>query len=153
MSVIQLISIIAFVLCKSALFKPRDKANGKHLDISDIAPPHRLKTANKYFGSILASSNNMNINYNVLNKNTVNNIPIIYITDFGGDPFGVNDSTSAFKAAINEAITKYGSPNTSLAEGVHDLGGVNIHLGGGDYKVSAPIMIPSNYGNIRIIEG
>ena len=147
----SLLFVIAIFLSISFAFKPRHSANGKHLQISDIAPPHRYKVAQQYFGSILSSNNNPNTN--PLNTNTANNIPTIYITDFGGDQFGVNDSTTAFKSAINEAITKYGAPNTSLAEGAKDCGGVTIDLGGGDYLISQPLTIPPNYGNLRIIQG
>eukprot|EP01084_Bolivina_argentea_P085927 155330_1 len=81
-----------------------------------------------------------------------NDIPIIYITDFGGDSTGVNDSTNAFLTAINKALS-YGTPNTTMINGVKDLGGVTIDLGGGVYKISKPLLIPSNYGNLRIMDG
>ena len=153
-TLVRLLYLAALVLiaCKSKRFRPKHSANGRHLKISDIAPPHRIKTANKYFGSLF-SSNPLNDDYYATNHETDSDNPIIYITDFGGDPFGVKDSTAAFIAAINETITKYGAPNVSLAEGVKDCGGATIHLGGGDYLVSKPIIIPSMVGNLRIIEG
>eukprot|EP01084_Bolivina_argentea_P294511 506753_1 len=78
--------------------------------------------------------------------------PIIYITDLGGDPKGIKDSTQAFIDAINLALT-YGAPNATLDSNVKDLGGVTIDLGGGDYKISKQLLIPSNYGNLRITDG
>ena len=78
--------------------------------------------------------------------------PIIYISDLGGDYTGVNDSTTAFIDAINIALTR-GTPNTALQDGIIDLGGVTIDLGGGVYLISKPLVIPSNYANLRIKGG
>ena len=74
----------------------------------------------------------------IKNIGASNDIPIVYITDFGGDPSGINDSTTAFIDAIDFALT-YGSPNATMTYGVKDLGGVTINLAGGDYKISKPL--------------
>ena len=37
--------------------------------------------------------------------------------------------------------------------GAKDLGGVTIDLGGGDYYISSPLVIPNMYGNMRIVDG
>ena len=83
---------------------------------------------------------------------SANGAPIIWVTDYGGDPSGKTDSTSALKQAINVALTM-GAPNANLSNGIHDCGGATIHLGGGDYLISSPLIIPENYGNLRIIDG
>jgi hypothetical protein len=36
---------------------------------------------------------------------------------------------------------------------VAGAGGASLDLGGGDYVVSAPISIPTYYGNFRIVNG
>lgn len=82
----------------------------------------------------------------------MNNSPIIEVVTYGADPTGVNDSTHAFTAAIAEALSRHSS-NSSLADGIVDLGGTTLDLGGGDYLLSKPLVIPAGYGNVRIISG
>ena len=53
----------------------------------------------------LSISSNINLKHNSIDK-----IPSIYITDYGGDPTGTKDITTAFTQAINIAST-YGAPN------------------------------------------
>eukprot|EP01084_Bolivina_argentea_P248866 416385_1 len=140
-------AVIAFALLIVhciASFQP--KVNDKHLTVSDLGPPHRHQIINKVIGLSLHGIENP------LNKVSINGLPVVYITDFGGDPTGVNDSTSAFEAAISEALKK-GAPNTYLSNNIKDCGGVTIDLAGGDYLVSKPVTIPQMYGNLRIIHG
>jgi len=40
-----------------------------------------------------------------------------------------------------------------LAEGIKNLGGAVISLGGGRYSVSAPVVIPRGYGNLHMRDG
>ena len=58
------------------------------------------------------------------NSHSAEENPIIYITDFGGDYTGVNDSTTAFIDAINIALTR---------------GDVTLDLAGGVYLISKPL--------------
>ena len=89
---------------------------------------------------------------NFLNAAPSSSTPVVYITDYGGDPTGANDSTKAFQDAISTAVSR-GASNTFLSDDIKDLGGVVIDLAGGDYKVSSPLTIPSMVGNLRIIHG
>lgn len=78
--------------------------------------------------------------------------PTIRPTAYGADPTGVADSTAAFLQVVQVALAR----NTSghhLAYGIHDLGGVTIDLGGGDYLINEPIVFPGYVGNFRIIFG
>ena len=109
--------------------------------------------------------------------------PTVYVTDFGADPTGQQDSTQvralniqplfvhyasqcvfcslnaacyhvftqAFQAAVAELLTR-GSGHF-LANDIADLGGAILDLSGGDYLISAPIVIPVNYGNFHITGG
>jgi hypothetical protein len=78
-------------------------------------------------------------------------LPVIYPTTFGADPSGKTDSTSAFQQAV-AALLKLGSGH-HLANDINDLGGATLDLGGGDYLISSPIVIPENYGNFHIQRG
>jgi len=40
-----------------------------------------------------------------------------------------------------------------MSDGIVDLGGVVLDLGGGDYLLSAPLVVPQYVGNLRIIDG
>ena len=72
--------------------------------------------------------------------------------DFGADPTGRADSTAAFAAAVAALLSR----NTSGHEdegGSIDLGGALLDLEGGDYLISAPLTIPTNYSNCAIVHG
>jgi hypothetical protein len=64
----------------------------------------------------------------------------VYVTSFGADPTGVNDSTAAIQAAVDAA------GNTSAP--VPDVygGKLTVHLEGGSYMVSKPIQVGEAYG-------
>lgn len=66
------------------------------------------------------------------------------MTDYGADPTGRLDSTEALEQAISDA---FGSPvDAHLMEGIADLGGTEIHLDGGTYKISRPLRLPKTSG-------
>nr|XP_043634380.1 polygalacturonase QRT3 [Erigeron canadensis] len=75
---------------------------------------------------------------------------VFYPTGYGADPSGVQDSTAAIMAAITDAA---GIQNgQQLLAGVNDLGGATVDLQGGSFKISKPIAIPPNSGNL-VIQG
>jgi hypothetical protein len=78
--------------------------------------------------------------------------PVVSPVDFGADPTGVTDSTTAFVAAIAELL-KHNTSGHKMSDGIIDLGGVVLDLQGGDYLISSPIQIPQFVGNLRIIDG
>lgn len=78
--------------------------------------------------------------------------PALRPVDFGADPTGVADSTPAF-AALTAALLARASNVTVLDNGIADLGGATVDLGGGAYSLSAPLVIPPFYGNCRVING
>lgn len=59
---------------------------------------------------------------------------------FGGDPTGVNDSTTALVAAI-AAVAARGRSAGGIWPAAVGAGGVTLDLGGGVYRVSAPLVI------------
>lgn len=76
---------------------------------------------------------------------------IFHVTDYGADPTGASDSTQALMMAIIDAF----SLNTvnQLMPGVSDFGGAEIHLQGGNYKLSAPLRLPGGGGGNLLIHG
>lgn len=78
--------------------------------------------------------------------------PAVYPVAFGADPTGKTDSTSAFAAAM-AAVLAHNTSGHKMSEGIADLGGVVLDLQGGDYLVSAPVVVPPYFGNLRIIDG
>lgn len=71
------------------------------------------------------------------------------MTAYGADPNGKNDSTDAILAAISDAFSIQG--DGFLMQGITNLGGVQISLEGGIYKISRPIILPvAGRGNILV---
>lgn len=71
------------------------------------------------------------------------------MTDYNADPTGQYDSTRALQTAINKAFevaTKH-----ELLPGISDLGGVEIHLEGGEYLISYPLQFPSKGGGNLVV--
>ena len=73
------------------------------------------------------------------------------VVDFGGDPTGVSDSTTAVNAAVS-ALLKSCGPGTD-AKPLLDCGGATLDLQGGEFLISAPVYINPGYGNLRIRQG
>ena len=82
---------------------------------------------------------------------------LIFPTDFGADPTGHDDSTEAFRKAMAALLSRNRTIglNMSSARGVAcaDMGGATLHLGGGDYLISEPIIIPCHVCNMRVHGG
>ena len=76
----------------------------------------------------------------------------IFPGDFGGDPTGKADSSTAFDAAI-KALLARNSSGRHTGGGLADLGGAHIDLRGGDFQISRPIIFPHGYGNFGIRGG
>ncbi|XP_024977626.1 polygalacturonase QRT3-like [Cynara cardunculus var. scolymus] len=74
------------------------------------------------------------------------------VTAYGADPTGKTDSTDAILEAISDAVS--GNGDGFLMEGIRNLGGVQINLEGGVYKISRPIKLPvAGRGNMQIYGG
>jgi hypothetical protein len=78
--------------------------------------------------------------------------PVISPVTYGADPTGRTDSTAAFQAAM-AAVLASNTSGHHMSDGIVDLGGVVLDLGGGDYLLSAPLVVPPFYGNLRVIDG
>lgn len=76
---------------------------------------------------------------------------IFFPTNNGADPTGGSDSTTALQLTINQAFDV--ASTHSLMTGVIDLGGVEIHLGGGQYVISKPLTLPDLGGGNVLIHG
>ena len=73
---------------------------------------------------------------------------MFYPIGYGADPSGVQDSTEAIMAAVADAaLTDNGQ---QLLPGVRDLGGATLDLQGGSFKISKPIVVPPNSGNLVV---
>jgi len=73
---------------------------------------------------------------------------------YGADPTGRRDSSAAFAAAVADLLSLGTSRSRStLSSNITDLGGAVLDLGGGEYLVSAPIVIPAFFGNFRLSGG
>ncbi|ONK65827.1 uncharacterized protein A4U43_C06F1380 [Asparagus officinalis] len=77
---------------------------------------------------------------------------VYHVTDYGADPTGSADSTSAIRRAISDA---FNAPSDhDLMAGIKDVGGAELHLDGGSYLISNPVALPSSGGgNFRIHGG
>jgi hypothetical protein len=76
---------------------------------------------------------------------------IFLATDYGADPTGGSDSTIALQQTINEAFEV--ASTHVLMPGIVDLGGVEIHLGGGQYIISKPLTFPDTGGGNILVRG
>ena len=78
-------------------------------------------------------------------------------TQFGGDPTGVLDSTGAVLAALavclKAANRTSGTHSARFPVGAHDAGGCILDLDGGEWLVSAPVVIPTYVSNMQISGG
>lgn len=74
-----------------------------------------------------------------------------HVTEYGADPTGRLDSTGALQEAISDA---FASPldDGHLIEGVADLGGTEVHLDGGTYKISRPLRLPDTGGGNFMVQ-
>jgi len=73
--------------------------------------------------------------------------------DYGGDPSGAADSTAAVNAAMAALLNASAATGEHDANGVVDCGGATLDLAGGEFLVSAPLVLPAYYGNLRISQG
>lgn len=81
---------------------------------------------------------------------TADDAGVISPVQYGADPTGKQDSSTAFDAAI-KAMLKLGS--STDFQGRIDLGGAIFDLMGGRYLVSEPVVIPAGYANFRVQRG
>ncbi|XXG74454.1 hypothetical protein AAC387_Pa07g3169 [Persea americana] len=73
------------------------------------------------------------------------------VTAYGADPTGETDSTEAIMRAISDAFQDKDSK--VLMTGISDLGGAEVHLEGGTYKISRPLRLPASGGGNFMIHG
>jgi hypothetical protein len=72
---------------------------------------------------------------------------------FGADPTGIRDSTEAMARAVQELLHGGVRRRSTLSSNITDLAGACLNLGGGEYLLSAPIIIPQFFGNFEISGG
>lgn len=73
---------------------------------------------------------------------------MFYPIGYGGDPSGVEDSTEAIMGAVADAALI--DNGQQLLPGVKDLGGAIVDLQGGSFKISKPVVLPPNSGNLVV---
>ncbi|KAF8400154.1 hypothetical protein HHK36_013450 [Tetracentron sinense] len=77
---------------------------------------------------------------------------VLHVTAYGADPTGKLDSTEALQRAIEDAFRD--PTDGFLMEGIADLGGIQVRLDGGTYKISRPLRLPpTSAGNLMIHGG
>ncbi|ESW30864.1 hypothetical protein PHAVU_002G188700 [Phaseolus vulgaris] len=76
---------------------------------------------------------------------------VLYVTEYGADPSGNEESSDAILKAVEDAFGL--QKGYEMDAGVDELGGVVIDLEGGNYKISKPITFPSGTGNVVVKEG
>ncbi|KAI3794684.1 hypothetical protein L1987_37317 [Smallanthus sonchifolius] len=75
---------------------------------------------------------------------------VFYPIGYGADPSDAQDSTAAIMGAVIDAsLVENGQ---KLLPGVNDLGGAIVDLQGGSFRISRPVVIPPNSGNL-VIQG
>ena len=76
--------------------------------------------------------------------------PRVYrVTSYGADPTGKTDSTAAILGALSAALK--GPSEGFLMEGITNLGGVQVHLEGGNYLISQSLRLPAaGVGNLMV---
>jgi hypothetical protein len=74
-------------------------------------------------------------------------------SDFGGDPTGRADSTPAFQALCAQLFNATSRADKHMASKIVDFGGATLDLAGGEYLISAPVVVPLLVGNVRITGG
>lgn len=89
------------------------------------------------------------------------NSRVHHVIEYGADPTGLSDSTDALERALSDAFRSSSSSNynihydSHLMRGVTDLGGTQLHLDGGTYKISRPLRLPrvasGSAGNFMVI--
>jgi hypothetical protein len=72
---------------------------------------------------------------------------------FGADPTGNRDSTQALTTAMAALTNRSAHAADPMADCIANLGGATLDLGGGEFLISAPLVIPPHVGNARIRGG
>ena len=69
------------------------------------------------------------------------------------DPIGKVDSSPAFAKALEALLNASAHGGKSMAVNIVDLGGATLDLGGGEFLLSKPVVIPQFVGNIHFSDG
>ena len=77
---------------------------------------------------------------------------VIFPTDFGADPTGEVDSSTAFNRSV-AALLALAREDHKDTFHLYDLGGATLDLGGGVYTISKPVALPPGYSNFKIQSG
>lgn len=78
-----------------------------------------------------------------------NSARVYHVTSYGADPTGERDSTDALAEAIADAFR--GPTEGFLIDGIANLGGAQISLEGGYYRISRPLRLPAaGVGNLMV---
>lgn len=83
--------------------------------------------------------------------------------DFGGDPTGARDSAPALQACVDYCVNyttileplghMVGDASFPGGKYIANAGGCTIDLGGGEFKLAAPVVVPEYVGNINVGHG
>jgi len=71
---------------------------------------------------------------------------------YGADPTGVADSSNAFTKAMAVLLNST-AHKSKMAANIVDLGGATLDLGGGEYLISQPLVVPPFFGNLHFRDG
>ncbi|XP_020573548.1 polygalacturonase QRT3-like [Phalaenopsis equestris] len=118
--------------------------------ITALSPNHlrRRKLVHRHLRSLSSPSSSPSPLY-ISAASTSPHSHVFHATDFGADPTGSTDSSSALSSAISAALS---FSHLSLTPSIPNLGGAELHLDGGLYLLSSPLSLPSS-GNLKIHSG
>lgn len=89
----------------------------------------------------------------VVQPSSCGNLGTIDPVNFGADPSGRRDSTNALTMAMAVLTNTSAHAPDAMADCISNLGGATLDLGGGEFLISAPLIIPPHVGNVRIRGG
>jgi hypothetical protein len=134
--------------------------------IAALPPPHHpYHSAPQSLLQRISSSNPSTLDFHApLRRTHSDPAPTVSVTpaSFGGDPTGRKDSWAALNASLTFCLNQSKlSPNgnfpgdTSFDNGhaIRDMGGCSIDLGGGEYRISRPLVLPEYNANMQFGHG
>eukprot|EP00041_Stephanoeca_diplocostata_P018942 m.401419 g.401419 ORF g.401419 m.401419 type:complete len:547 (-) comp21165_c0_seq9:182-1822(-) len=95
----------------------------------------------------------LNYSENSKSPETSSSAQSISPLDCGADPSGKTDSTDALLSCMAKLLNASAHGSDPMADKIVNLGGATLDLSGGEYLISAPLVIPKLVGNVRITGG
>ena len=143
--------------------RPATVSDGKALHARALAATHRAASRRTWGASVSyngvaalgggASARAPSSSSSSFSSSSVGPVLSLNPADFGGDPTGRTDSTAAFAALCAQLFNASSRANNHMASHITDFGGATLDLAGGEFLISAPVLVPVLVGNARITGG